>query len=91
MTYKILKKDSIDLLLRELKSKYSVYLPSTQSGSTCLTADEPAFKIASGNTRLSAKEMTFPQIELLLSYEFKKDLEDPFKPTSIDIKTDLEY
>ncbi len=91
MAYKILKKDNIESLLRELRSKYSVYLPSTQSGSTCLTTDEPALKVTSGNTRLSAKEMTFPQIELLLAYEFKKDLEDPLKPTSIEVKADLEY
>lgn len=91
MAYKILRKDNIDSLLRELRSKYLVYLPSAQSGSTCLTSNEPSLKATSGNTRLSAKEMTFPQIELLLAYEYKKDLEDPFKPTSIEVKTDLEY
>ncbi len=91
MGYKILRKDNIDSLLRELRSKSLVYLPSAQSGPTCLTSDEPSLKATSGNTRLSAKEMMFPQIELLLAYEYKKDLEDPFKPTSIEVKTDLEY
>ena len=91
MDYKILIKENIDSLLRELRTKYQVYLPSAQGGSTCFASNEPALKKKNGNTRLSAKEMTFPQIELLLAYEYKKDMEDPFKPTSIEVKTDLDY
>ncbi|MCL5987155.1 MAG: 4Fe-4S dicluster domain-containing protein [Actinobacteria bacterium] len=91
MVYKILRKENINPLLSELKSNYSVYLPSAQHGSTCFAGDESTFAAANGNTRLSTKEMTFPQTELLLRYEYKKDLEDPFKPTSIEVDTNLEY
>jgi len=91
LVFKILRKENIESLLKELKSKYSVYLPSQHSGSTCLSSDWKELNTTIGNTRLSSKEMTFPQIELLLKYEYRKDLKDPFKPTSIEVKTDLKY